>query len=378
MSPEDRFWTSVFGQPNPGEARTRQMRLVRKAGRPWLLLPAPPRLAAQVLELYPAQTARARVAKTVLRLALRLHLPLGNEGAAVSYSPKQSFVHFLARLALAQTTSPKQEETPELPTLGILSGNPATPGQRFILMVFNLLGEPAAVVKAGASARAHELIDREVRFLSDVPAHTPGVPRLRGAHEEPGLRAFALDFFTGQSPRSEDDARLPELLSSWVNANKQVQLSETRAWRELRQACVQNPALSAVTRKLEHRCVQSAITHGDLAPWNIKVQTDRSWMVLDWERSELEGIPGWDWFHFVLQPAVLVAREDTTALVRRLEALLMAPDFQEYAQHAGVAGMERELALAYLLHHNEVVRPSEGLAQGHALLEALVTRWRGN
>lgn len=51
-------------------------------------------------------------------------------------------------------------------------------------------------------------------------------------------------------------------------------------------------------------------------------------MVLDWERGELAGIPAWDWFHFVLQPAILVAREDTAALVRRLEGLLASADFQ--------------------------------------------------
>jgi hypothetical protein len=29
-----------------------------------------------------------------------------------------------------------------------------------------------------------------------------------------------------------------------------------------------------------------------------------------------------------------------------------------------------------LMHHNEVVRPSEGLIQGRALQEALSSRWR--
>ena len=33
---------------------------------------------------------------------------------------------------------------------------------------------------------------------------------------------------------------------------------------------------------------------------------DGSWVVLDWERGEPEGLPGWDWFHYVVQTGVLV------------------------------------------------------------------------
>jgi hypothetical protein len=375
MSAGDQFWESLFGQPSRDEARMRRMRLVRKAGRPWLLLPAKSRLAARVLELYPAQTARARAAKTALQLALHFHLPLGTEAVAISYGTDQGFVRFLARLTGGQTSSPSPEGMLELPTLGILSGNSATPGQRFILLVFNPLGEPAAVVKAGASPRARELIEREVRFLCDVPKGTPGVPHLRGTHEEPGLRAFAQEFFRGQSPSPDDERRLPELLRSWVDTKNQVLLIQISVWQEL-QARAQSPWLAALTRKLEGRLVHPAIAHGDFAPWNIKVLPNRSWAVLDWERGELAGIPAWDWFHFVLQPAILVARQDTATLARCLEELLASPEFQQYAHHAGVTGLERELALAYLMHHNEVVRPSEGLIQGRALQEALSSRWR--
>jgi len=59
-------------------------------------------------------------------------------------------------------------------------------------------------------------------------------------------------------------------------------------------------AARAPARRCRSR-VYPALTHGDFAPWNVKVSR-RQWTVLDWERGELAGRAGWDWFHFVMQP----------------------------------------------------------------------------
>lgn len=99
-------------------------------------------------------------------------------------------------------------------------------------------------------------------------------------------------------------------------------------------------------------------------------------MVLDWERGELAGIPGWDWFHYVIQPAILVDRSPTTDLVQRIERVLSSEPFKAYSARAGIMGCERELVLAYLLHAVEVIKPSEGLAATRDLLHALAVRWQ--
>ena len=98
--------------------------------------------------------------------------------------------------------------------------------------------------------------------------------------------------------------------------------------------------------------------------------------MLDWERGELAGIPGWDWFHYVIQSAILVGRLPTSALMQRVEGLLGSEAFQRYAERAGIRGCERELVLAYLLHVAEVIKPSEGLAPTRELLHALASGWR--
>lgn len=98
--------------------------------------------------------------------------------------------------------------------------------------------------------------------------------------------------------------------------------------------------------------------------------------MLDWERGELAGIPGWDWFHYVLQPAILVERLPVAGLVQRMEGLLRSEAFLAYAERAGIRGCERELALAYLIHAAEVIKPAEGLAATNELRRALAARWQ--
>ena len=119
------------------------------------------------------------------------------------------------------------------------------------------------------------------------------------------------------------------------------------------------------------RTVHPAIYHGDLAPWNIKVSPAGAWTVLDWERGEPTGIPGWDWFHYVIQSGILVGRLSTPVLAQRVESLLRSDAFKQYAARAGILGCERDLVLAYLLHVVEVLKPSEGLAASRELLHAL-------
>jgi hypothetical protein len=264
----------------------------------------------------------------------------------------------------------------ELPTLGIFAGNPASDGQRFLLLVFNSRQTPVAVVKAGLSQRAQGLIQQEETFLAAAPAETTAVPRLRAQFESPRLCALALDFFPGDSPRPRDEAAIPSVLSSWVDPKRTITVSDTPDWRRLEGAASGRALFDALAGQLCGRELHPAIHHGDFVPWNIKVSPAGAWTVLDWERGELAGIPGWDWFHYLIQSGILVGHLSPPVLIRRVESLLNSEAFRQYAARADILGCERELVLAYLLHVIEVIKPSEGLAATAELLKALSTRWR--
>jgi len=365
--PPQNFWEGLFAaaaEAGPGDRI--EMRLLRRHGRPFLVLPRLAGPAAATLDLYPAQTRRARAARAVLRWLCRVSLPLWAGKVSLAVSPADPFVKFLASL----TAEPAQG----LPTLGILAGNPMSQGQRLLLLVFDARQRPVAVVKAGLSEQARGLIEKEESFLAAVPAGTRAVPRLRGTFQSTRLRALALDFFAGNSPRLAQEAALPSLLESWGDPGRTIAVNETPDWARLEAACSGNDLFAEVATSLRDRTVHPTIHHGDLAPWNIKVSSTGAWTVLDWERGELTGIPGWDWFHYVIQNAILVGRLRTSGLVQQIEGLLGSKAFQRYAVRGGIVGCERELALAYLLHVVEVIKPSEGLGPTRDLLRHLRCR----
>jgi hypothetical protein len=300
-----------------------------------------------------------------VRGLLRAGVALGSQAAELSIWPEDPFVEFLSSLTGAAPA--------RVPELGILAGNPASAGRRFVVVVFDAGQRPAGVVKAGLSGPARALIQKEQSFLEAVSG-APGVPRLRGTFQSSRLQALALDYFAGDSPRPRHDAALPALLWSWVDVKRTVTLSETPEWRRLEAAAAASPSWPALARRLRARALHPVLAHGDLAPWNIKLSPQGAWTVLDWERGEQTGIAGWDWFHYIIQRAILVERRPLARLVGRVEELLSSEPFRRYAAQAGIAGFERELVLAYLLYSAEVVKPAEGLGQTRELLNAVMDK----
>jgi hypothetical protein len=161
-----------------------------------------------------------------------------------------------------------------------------------------------------------------------------------------------------------------------VDAKRTVAIAGLPDWRRLERAASANALWPALAPTLRARTVHPVIAHGDLAPWNVRISPQGNWMALDWKHGERDGIPGWDWFHYAVQTAILIERQTTSDLALRIEGLLGSKAFQQYAAHTGLHGAERGLALAYLLHQAEVAQPAEGREPTRELLAALAERWR--
>jgi hypothetical protein len=196
------------------------------------------------------------------------------------------------------------------------------------------------------------------------------MPEIRGRFECSRLRALSLNYYSGDSPRQDASVALAQILGSWVDRTRQVQIGSMPDWLRLQAAAESSPDFRQVSEVLATRPVHPAVHHGDFAPWNIKVSPEGRWKVLDWERGELTGIPGWDWLHFVLQPKILVEHRGTSELLGDVKELLRSDAFNRYATAAGCAGVERHLALAYMLYTVHVIQPAEGLEEMKALAES--------
>jgi hypothetical protein len=356
-------WNSLFARSeDASDLVVREMRVIYKGGQPLLALPGSAASALACLSLYPAQTARARLARRFLRLFIQSGLELGMQRTRLEISRQDSFIRFLAETAGTKTGLP--------PEFGIFAGNPRSPGQRFIVLVCNGERQPVAVVKAGITKEARTLVALEAGFLKEAATRISGLPKVYGHLVDSRVEAMALKFFPGESPRETSPEKLGSLLGPWIDTSSDMTVEESTMWRQLK-ACPAAAGLASIEPGLKGKRFCSTLFHGDLAPWNVRVSPSGEWTVLDWERGQLRGLPGWDWFHFVIQPAVLVRKASLAALLKLVDQMLKNPAFRDYARKASIEGIERELLLAYLAHLTNVIRPSEGLEQNLALLNRL-------
>jgi hypothetical protein len=347
-------WDELFGSERAsGPAGQIEMRTLKKHGRPLLLVPTAARIAARCLDLYPAQTSRARLAKAVLRNLWRLGILVKAERTSLLISDSNPFKNYLSSVVKAAA---------KVPRFGILAGNPAGAGQRFVVVLFDDDDTPRSVVKAGLTQAARELIRKEAAFLAGVPSAIKGIPRVLSKFQTDSLEAFASDFVSGESPGLSDRETLAAVLTSWLNPERKLRLGEFPEIKNVRDL-----------GDNANRQIATAIQHGDFAPWNIKVAGDGAWTVLDWERGEMAGIPAWDWFHYEIQTRILVRKARTEELVGETEEHLSSGLFRAYAEKAQIIGLERLLLRGYLWHLVEVIRPAEGLERNRALLAALKT-----
>jgi hypothetical protein len=363
-------WKRLFGGASAAEPAAVQVLVLKKDSEPLLVLPRNGSTAAAALDLYPAQTSLARAAKAFWRLTVPFGWAPSSEHDTLMVDPEDPFLRFLN--SLAQGSPPNRTPT----TFAILAGNPKAPGRRFLVLVFDPGGKPIAVVKAGLDLKAVKLIEKEVTFLTSATGGTPGLPAIRQRFAHGPLSAFATDYVDGESPGPKNSSGIVPLLHSWLYRDRKLRVDELLAWQRLAEAAKDDDLFARVQRRLSSLKVNPAVFHGDFAPWNIKVsRVNDSWTVLDWDRGEWVGPPAWDWFHFVLQPAILVQRQSGRTLARTAEALLASPAFTQYAESANLGSRIREWLLAYLLHCHHVLKPAEGSPRIPELLKLLSAKW---
>ncbi len=339
----------------------KRFRIIRRHGELLLALPMARSEATVALQLYAPQRPAARAAASVLRLLLRIGLPVLLPVEEFRFSPADPFCEFLSRLEPSWTECAGG--------LGVLAGNPRAAGRRFVLMLFKT-GRAVAVVKTGVGSEAQRLVTAEAAFLQN--AGRPGIAAPLAVFDSSRVRAFAMAPLAGEAPRHASARDIHRVLLPWLNRTTSVPLAELAGWAKVANVCADRPAWREHCEGAAARKVFPAVMHGDFAPWNIKVHPESgAWQVFDWERGEILGVPGWDWLHFEIQTAILVRREDAATILKRVDRLFADPDFCDYAQQAGIAGIERALLVGYLLHCVVIQPPTEGLACIEALVQTL-------
>ena len=349
-------------------AVTMEWRLIRRKRWPFLLLPVKmePGVA---LKLYSPQRRRARLARALFPWMLSTPAAAFFERVRFLADPNGAFIRFVAEQAGVKMT---QFTAPAIKFAGTEEKS------RLVLLVFDETQRPASVIKVGLDAAGRMATDREAALLAQLPADKIGCIRRTGRFTSPTLSAFSTAYYPGDSPM--DDAGLEHLFSAWLNPDPPVPVDSLAVWQELETvAGAADPeGWRLVRSRLAGRSVRTTLYHGDFAPWNIRAINTTNLQAFDWERGDLRGIPGWDWFHFIVQTAILARRLPVERVAAEVEQTLHSERFVNYAAEAGISDLVKPLMLASLLHHRWVVRPLEGGRTTYELFKLLAVRWQMN
>jgi len=342
-------------------------RLIRRKGQPFLLLPTTMKNVRVGLELYAAQRRRAKIWRALLPLLFKTPAASLFERVYFEADAGSEIMQFLAR----QSGMPANR----MQASAIKFGG-AAQRSRLALLLCDDTQRPVSVVKVGLNPAGREAIDREADLLEQLPPGTLGCIRTIGRLNTPALSAFATAYFPGDSPY--DDAGMEHLFHAWLNPGPFMPITSLQTWRELAAelAAVNPGAWQVISLALAEKTVRTTLQHGDFAPWNIRAINAQNLQVYDWERGQLQGIPGWDWFHFVVQTAILARRHSVQRVAAEAEQLLQSDRFKKYAVEAGISDFVQPLLLAYLLHQKWVIKPLEGRERTSELFELLSARWQ--
>lgn len=353
-------WHELFQSPN-AQGRRIDVRVLRKHGLDFLILPTNNRAAAAALELYPAQTPFARTARMMLRIGLKFGIALGARRTELMVDDRAPLLDFMRDLAKDQT----------LPPFAILSGNPAARGRRYVIAIFDENGQPRHVVKAGIEADARQLIRRESKFVQQIQHRIESAPLWQAELVDERLQAFATPFVSGESPQDIGPQKMAAVLSPWLDEKTSMRVEDLAVWQRLREQSKGSGGFAALHARCGGRILHPALYHGDFAPWNLKADADGRWQIVDWERGELKGPPAWDWFHFITQPPLLVTRLSTEGTAAEVKQHLSSSEFQAYATSAGISGFVEDWYIAYLRYCRDVLQQTEGWIRLNALVKWL-------
>lgn len=312
--------------------------------------------------LLPGQSRAARLYRRVVRWLARAGWKFPKETVTVILDPANPLVRLVRTLA-------KSSHPPLL-----LPGNPHGAAPRLVLIALNNTVSPVAVLKAGQTREARNLVRREYQFLDSLPA-TKGIPRVLGFVDESDCTAFAMEYAAGESPRwPAEPAVLSAQLTPWLDRSRTLTIGQLPLWENfvatLDRSSVPRPDwLTAMAALPVHPC----LFHGDLAPWNVRETPDGSWTVIDWERGERDGIPGWDWLHFVVQPAILVKKWSGDRILALARETVESREFQTYLANAfpdAPSKPAESLLRTYFLFNWFVLQPTEGRA-----VQAELAKW---
>jgi thymidylate kinase len=290
-------------------------------GREYLIPTQSRQTSLKALQLYNAQTLRARFAKKLLDMGFKIGVasPLlakaqiqGGGYIAQKDRTKNSLFKHLKEVV-------QRDDVTFAVSLG-------TPGEhrKPVIQLLTREGHILGYAKIGWNRATNALVQNEAsvsRYLSDLALKSFCVPSVL-------YEGWWNDHYLciQSSPAAQLETAPQHLAGLYLEVFDELKklharwlpVTESAFWKRLVYRIETTPSpyhrrlLQQGLRRAEESLSSSVLPfhfcHGDLAPWNAQ-RLDSQLFLFDWEYAEPEGLPGWDLFHFIVQTSWLLEKK---------------------------------------------------------------------
>ncbi|OGQ91113.1 MAG: hypothetical protein A2464_12285 [Deltaproteobacteria bacterium RIFOXYC2_FULL_48_10] len=200
----------------------------------------------------------------------------------------------------SQDTKPRQRLVPV-----IYVGTPGTHQKAVATFINPVTGIPVNVVKVALKKSAVENLTREAEMLKKIAEfNVPGIPKIISI-ENNGAKTVQTVIPGRLTSRKLTKAHINWLLklprfekTTTFDEQKQI-IQGVLAKQQSAFTEMERNSIHTVSKTLQGKgLIPYLIIHGDFAPWNLKRLTNDEITAIDWEDSDLNGLPLWDLSHF--------------------------------------------------------------------------------
>jgi len=190
--------------------------------------------------------------------------------------------------------------------------------QKLTLLWLDQSSNIVKVTKLAATPLAVELVGREAQMLAALPSNV-GPKLIRSTENSVTFEPVLGKSIAAKLPASPRDKLWQQIDRLLISFSTTIPASSLPYLASLNQTKVfpasNHPALRPLleadarainwVKDLSDRLWPIVIEHGDFAPWNL-LQTENGLCAIDWEDGRLEGFPGVDLVHYIIQTGALM------------------------------------------------------------------------
>ena len=240
-------------------------------------LPADSETALRTIELYQPQRWKGRLLKFLVQMCL-----------------EHGF-----RFPLLKTWGNGADDSgKEARNIGIMIGSTGHHCERAVAVIRS--EDHWEVVKLAFGPDSDRILEKEAIMLKQLWAY-PSVPEIRDYHVGARSARLHMTWQDGVPWHSNDISRVIGLLKCWKSNQEPRALAAFPEWNAIMAGLDGFPEWQKKAAVwADYRLVPS-IRHGDLTRPNLRLSPSGVLWVHDWERGSIDGVPGLDLAHFLIQ-----------------------------------------------------------------------------